>query len=197
MDVLDDAGCLAMDLERLGAPRSAASFMRWYEEFFGVPEPVSLEHHKIAYRAFMRAKVSGVRGMQGMQTEAAEARRLADLSLRHLRAARARLVLVGGAPRIAAEALAHHAWADFRALRCVAPIDVLRHRLAARRRLPAAWSDADERIGVRLAREAEKWPSGEEIDTAGSADKAVEQATTVLGLEPLSDRPRRPNMAPD
>jgi len=281
MDVLDDAACLAMDLERLGAPRLAASFMRWYEEFSGIPQPVSLEHHYIAYRAFMRAKVAGVRAGQGVPTEVPVAQRLADISLRHLRAARVRLVLVGGAPgtgkstlaealsdrigatllradrvrkevvgidprthapaepgqgiydrattnrtydellrraeqalamgesvvldasfasaehRVAAEALARRASADFAALRCAAPIDVLRHRLAARHRVPAAWSDADERIGVRLAREAEKWPSGAEIDTAGSAEKAVEQATTVLGLEPLSHWPRRPQMAPD
>ncbi|WP_462187228.1 aminoglycoside phosphotransferase family protein, partial [Frankia sp. CcWB2] len=46
-DVLADAACLAMDLERLGAPDEARRFLAWYREFSAETHPVSLDHHYI------------------------------------------------------------------------------------------------------------------------------------------------------
>nr|WP_225311401.1 bifunctional aminoglycoside phosphotransferase/ATP-binding protein [Microbispora cellulosiformans] len=98
VDGLDDAAFLAMDLERLGAPRLAESFLCWYAEFSGDPSPPSLWHHYVAYRAFVRAKVACLRHGQGDDAAAWEARRLAELTLGHLQAGVVTLVLVGGLP---------------------------------------------------------------------------------------------------
>jgi hypothetical protein len=97
LDRLDDACFLAMDLERLDAPELGAHFLSWFAEFSGDPAPPSLVHHYIAYRAFVRAKVAGLRADQGAPA-AVEARRLADLARRHLEAGAVALILVGGAP---------------------------------------------------------------------------------------------------
>lgn len=103
LDVLDDMACLAMDLERLGAPRAAVELMAAYREFSADTFPDSLAHHYIAYRAFMRAKVTALRTEQAQATqrvaeEAAEAVRLAELARDHLRRGEVRLIAVGGAP---------------------------------------------------------------------------------------------------
>ncbi|WP_431921012.1 AAA family ATPase [Nonomuraea jabiensis] len=98
LDGLDDAAFLAMDLERLGAPRLAELFLHWYTEFSGDHAPPALWHHFVAYRALVRAKVAGVRHQQGDSGAPREARELAELALRHLRAGAVTLVLVGGAP---------------------------------------------------------------------------------------------------
>ncbi|OHV31571.1 hypothetical protein BCD49_31605 [Pseudofrankia sp. EUN1h] len=97
-DVLGDVAFLAMDLERLGAREEAERFVGWYREFSGETHPPSLEHLYIAYRAFVRAKVTCVRSGQGDGDAADLARRLAALTLDHLRRGRVRLVLVGGLP---------------------------------------------------------------------------------------------------
>lgn len=98
IDVLDDVAFLAMDLEHLGRPDLATRFLRWYMEFSGTPTVSSLEHHYIAYRAFVRAKVSCVKATQGMPGAADDADVLARLALRHLRVGEVTLTLVGGAP---------------------------------------------------------------------------------------------------
>ncbi|WP_182881795.1 AAA family ATPase [Microbispora sp. H10949] len=98
VDGLDDAAFLAMDLERLGAPRLAELFLCWYAEFSGDPSPPSLWHHYVAYRAFVRAKVACLRHGQGDSAAAWEARSLAELTLGHLQAGAVTLVLVGGLP---------------------------------------------------------------------------------------------------
>jgi aminoglycoside phosphotransferase family enzyme/predicted kinase len=97
-DVLGDVAFLAMDLERLGAGAQAERFLGWYREFSGETHPPSLAHLYIAYRAFVRAKVTCVRAAQGDADAADLARRLADLAADHLRRGRVRLVLVGGLP---------------------------------------------------------------------------------------------------
>ncbi|OHV62176.1 AAA family ATPase [Pseudofrankia sp. BMG5.36] len=97
-DVLGDVAFLAMDLERLGAREEAERFLGWYREFAGEVHPPSLAHLYIAYRAFVRAKVSCLRSGQGDPDAADLARRLAALALDHLRRGRVRLVLVGGLP---------------------------------------------------------------------------------------------------
>lgn len=98
MDGLDDAALLAMDLERLGAPQLAQTFLDGYAEFTGTPRVPSLEHHYIAYRALMRAKVACVRYSQGVQESGDEARQLARIAVAHLRAGEPRMIVVGGLP---------------------------------------------------------------------------------------------------
>jgi aminoglycoside phosphotransferase family enzyme/predicted kinase len=98
LDVLDDIAFLAMDLERLGRPDLATHFIGCYLELSGTPTVPSLQHHYIAYRAFVRAKVACIQVRQGRDTAVAEARDYADLALRHLEAGEVTLTLVGGAP---------------------------------------------------------------------------------------------------
>ncbi|MFF7640921.1 AAA family ATPase [Streptomyces canus] len=98
VDGLDDAAFLAMDLEQLGAPQAAAFFLAEYGEYSGDPAPPSLRHHYVAYRAFVRAKVSLIQARQGTPGAEAAARRLVTTALRHLRASAVGLTLVGGLP---------------------------------------------------------------------------------------------------
>ena len=73
-DVLADAAFLAMDLERLGRPELARLFLDAYAEFTAETHPPSLEHHYVAYRAFVRAKVECLRSAQGTRPAPAEPR---------------------------------------------------------------------------------------------------------------------------
>ncbi len=97
-DVLADAAFLAMDLERLGRPDLATSFLDQYRSAAGDSWPSSLAHHYVAYRAQVRAKVACVRWSQGDEASAATAAILLRLCRDHLRRAEVKLVLVGGAP---------------------------------------------------------------------------------------------------
>lgn len=105
VDGLDDAAFLAMDLERLGAPRLAEQFMGWYAEYSGDPAPTSLRHHYAAYRSLVRAKVDVLRAIQGDPEAAAVARQLLGMTLKHLRAAAVTLVMIGGLPGTGKSAL--------------------------------------------------------------------------------------------
>ena len=58
VDRIDDIAFLAMDLERLGAPKLAEGLIDSYREFSGDTAPAGLLHHYMAYRAFVRAKVA-------------------------------------------------------------------------------------------------------------------------------------------
>ncbi|MET9750676.1 AAA family ATPase [Streptomyces ardesiacus] len=98
VDGLDDAAFLAMDLEQLGAPESAAFFLAQYSEYSADAAPPSLWHHYVAYRAFVRAKVAMIRARQGAPGAQAAARRLLLTALRHLRASAVGLTLVAGLP---------------------------------------------------------------------------------------------------
>jgi predicted kinase len=100
VDVLDDVAFLAMDLEHLGAPGAAERFLSWYREFSAMPVVPSLQHHFIAYRAFVRSKVASIRAAQQGEHGAADglANAFAKQALRHLHAGEVRMVLVGGAP---------------------------------------------------------------------------------------------------
>ena len=62
LDQLDDVCCLAMDLERLGAPAAASAFLGDYLELTGDTAPPAMLHHFVAYRAFVRAKVGCLPG---------------------------------------------------------------------------------------------------------------------------------------
>ena len=107
LDGLDDASFLAMDLDRLGRPDLAEQFIDWYAEFTADPAPASLRHHYVAYRALVRAKVSCIRAGQRPQATSSAAQ-LADLALRHLRAAAVTLILVGGPPGTGKTVLSGH-----------------------------------------------------------------------------------------
>ncbi len=87
-----------MDLEHLGAPGTAHRFLGRYREFSADPAPPSLWHHYIAYRAFVRAKVSLIRARQTGRDRDIGGERLLRSAVRHLRLAQPRLVLVGGLP---------------------------------------------------------------------------------------------------
>jgi predicted kinase len=87
-----------MDLERIGAPELGARFLDFYAEFSAGPRTTSLEHHYIAYRALVRAKVAGLRFRQGVSSQAEVARALTDIAAAHLRAGEPRLIIVGGLP---------------------------------------------------------------------------------------------------
>jgi len=106
LDGLDDAAFLAMDLGRLGAPALAEQFTSAYAEYSGDPAPVSLHHHYVAYRAFVRAKIACLRAEGGDMAPGFEARRLAEVALRHLHAGAVTLVAVGGLPGTGKSALA-------------------------------------------------------------------------------------------
>ncbi|MFF8193236.1 AAA family ATPase [Streptomyces bobili] len=98
VDGLDDAAFLAMDLEQLGAPEAAAYFLAQYSEYSGDPAPASLWHHYVAYRAFVRAKVSLIQARQGAPGAETASRRLVSTTLRHLRTSAVALTVVGGLP---------------------------------------------------------------------------------------------------
>jgi uncharacterized protein len=94
-DVLYDVGFLAMDLERLGALELALAFLDWYREFSAETHPRSLEHHYVAYRALVRAKISCLKG--GV-ADLADARAYLAQCRRHLLDGRVQLVVIGGLP---------------------------------------------------------------------------------------------------
>lgn len=98
IDVLDDVAFLAMDLEWLGAPRLAEHLLARYVELSGDPAPATLRHHFVAYRAFVRAKVSCLQGAAVRGGATWQAAGYAELAVRHLRAGEVRMVLVGGPP---------------------------------------------------------------------------------------------------
>jgi aminoglycoside phosphotransferase family enzyme/predicted kinase len=98
VDGVDDAACLAMDLEYLGREDLAGRFLdRYCSEVLDEPA-MSLQHHYIAYRAFVRAKVACLRYTQGSRAARDDARGHCDLALRHLRVGTVRMALVGGLP---------------------------------------------------------------------------------------------------
>ena len=140
VDGLDDAAFLAMDLERLGAPRLAGKFTAWYAEFSADPAPAALVHHYTAYRAFVRAKIAFLRAAQGDLAAGAAARQLTGMTMEHLRAGTVTLVLVGGLPGTGKTALAGALAAE---LGCtVLSSDRIRKELAgvpAEQPCPAPW----------------------------------------------------------
>ena len=87
-----------MDLEWLGRPDLAATWLDAYVEFSGDPAPAALRHHYMAYRAFVRAKVACLRHQQGDAEAASDAEGHAELTRRHLEDGAVRLALVGGLP---------------------------------------------------------------------------------------------------
>ncbi len=111
LDVLDDVACLAMDLERLGAPELGRGFLDAYAEFSGAPQPAALVHHYTAYRAVMRAMVAAIHGSQYQVVPPPgtvdPVHRLLQMGADHLTRGRVRLVVVGGGPASDKTTLAH------------------------------------------------------------------------------------------
>ena len=97
VDVLADVAFLVMDLQRLGHPDLAVTFLRAYCEFSDEHHPGSLAHVHVAQRALVRAKVAAIRHQQD-PAAGDEVPRFLDQALDHLRRAELRLVLVGGIP---------------------------------------------------------------------------------------------------
>jgi len=140
VDVLDDAAFLAADLERLGQPGLGSRFLNWYVEYSGDTAPESLVNHYLAYRAFVRAKVAGVRRAQGDSQSAREASKLLLMTRRHLAAGEVCLVLVGGPPGTGKTTTAGHL-ADMLGLTLISS-DRIRKELAGlapEAAVPAEW----------------------------------------------------------
>jgi aminoglycoside phosphotransferase family enzyme/predicted kinase len=97
-DVLADVAFLAMDLESLGFAALAGRLMDGYRRYCAETHPLSLEHHYVAYRAFVRAKVACLRHEQGDAAAAARAVDLLAQCRRRLHQGRVHLLLVGGLP---------------------------------------------------------------------------------------------------
>ncbi len=97
-DVVLDVAFLAMDLERLGRPDLTRHFLDAYREFTAESHPRSLEHHYIAYRALVRAKVACLLAAGGQPSARDDASALMELCARHLYQGRIQLVAVGGTP---------------------------------------------------------------------------------------------------
>jgi aminoglycoside phosphotransferase family enzyme/predicted kinase len=97
-DVLADVAFLAMDLEVRGRGELARYLVDRYREHTDEHHPRSLEHHYVAYRAFVRAKIECLRAGQGDPAARDRARTLLALAVRRSRAARVHLVAVGGLP---------------------------------------------------------------------------------------------------
>ncbi|WP_051026964.1 bifunctional aminoglycoside phosphotransferase/ATP-binding protein [Nocardia higoensis] len=129
VDALDDAAFLAMDLEFLGHPEHARSFLDAYARAADDPAPDSLRHHYIAYRATVRAKTDRVRHDQNDPAAAGNARRHLDLALRHLELGAVRLALVGGLPGTGKSTVATRLAAEVGAV--VLSSDEVRERMRA------------------------------------------------------------------
>ncbi len=97
-DTLSDAAFLAMDVESYGHAELADGFLEAYASESGDRFPLSLAHHYLAYRAFVRAKIACLAAQQGRAEKAAGARQLLALTEDHLRQAQVRMILVGGVP---------------------------------------------------------------------------------------------------
>lgn len=98
VDVIDDAACLAMDLDRLAAPELSWAFLDAYLEGSGDTSPRTLVDHYLAYRALVRAKVACLRADQSGGATAAQAYFLLRMAVEHLVVGRVMLVSVGGLP---------------------------------------------------------------------------------------------------
>ena len=175
-DVCGDVGFLAMDMERLGRPDAAQSFIQAYERHSGSRLPPSLLHLHIALRAYVRAKVACLRSEQ-VAASADSVRALHVLALRHLRSARSALVLVGGLPGTGKSTLAagladQTGWALVRS-------DELRHQhqpLDPDRYAPDAVASVYEEL-LRIGRE--HLERGESVILDASWVSAQERARAV------------------
>lgn len=97
-DVLLDLAFLMMDLELHGAPDLARALVGRYRQLGAGQHPRSLEHHYVAYRAWVRVKVECLRHESGDPGARERAAIALDLARSEARAARVHLVAIGGLP---------------------------------------------------------------------------------------------------
>ena len=97
-DVLLDLAFLMMDLELHGAPELARALVDKYRQLDAGQHPRSLEHHYVAYRAWVRAKVECLRYEAGDPGARERAGAALELARSEARAARVHLVAIGGLP---------------------------------------------------------------------------------------------------
>jgi aminoglycoside phosphotransferase family enzyme/predicted kinase len=127
-DVANDVAFLAMDLERLGAPAAARTFIESYERVTGRLLPRSLLDFYIAYRALVRSKIHCIRARAGLDpTSADTANSLVELAISHLSRTPV-LFVVGGLPGTGKSTLAREIGRRFDAV--VVNSDVIRKQLA-------------------------------------------------------------------
>lgn len=98
VDRIDDAACLAMDLEFLGRKDFGDYFLQRYAIHSADRAPSSLTDFYIAYRAVVRAKVDCLRQSQGTLDAAGNVARHLAIAIQHLEHGSVRLALVGGNP---------------------------------------------------------------------------------------------------
>lgn len=273
-DVLLDLAFLMMDLTLHDAPDLSGALVECYRRLDAESHPRSLEHHYVAYRAWVRAKVECLRHEAGDVDARRRAPVALELSRREARATRIHLVAVGGLPgsgkSVLSRALvdlddrdwalmssdeirkefaglpptvdagapfgtgiydaAHTAatytemarrattaldrginvvldasWTDERqramlqrvaadhhaALTptlCVAPLDMCRARLTARRTEPHV-SDADHAVLRRMAERTTGWPDAVGLDTTGTPQRAAAELRAILDERPTPSTP--------
>jgi predicted kinase len=144
-----------------GTPSSAATAHR-----------PALQHHYIAYRAYVRAKVGCLRYAQGDIGAASDVPAYTDLALRHLRAGAVRLVLIGGPPATGKTTLAGHLADTLGAV--VLSSDHVRKELAG---MPAGTSAA---CGYRQGIYAPAWTERTYAELLRRARRLLERGETVV-----------------
>lgn len=97
-DVLLDLAFLMMDLDLHGAPELARVLVNRYRQLDAERHARSLEHHYVAYRAWVRAKVECLKYQAGDTSARERAAAALALCRARSRAARVHLVPVGGLP---------------------------------------------------------------------------------------------------
>lgn len=165
-DVLADLAFLAMDLERLGRPELATLVLDEYRDLTADHWPDSLEHHYLAYRAQVRAKVRSLMAAGGDVRAGAEAWEMLRLATAHAEAARVRLVLVGGLPGRGKTTLT--AALERRGAGVVLSSDVIRKELAGIPARQPAGAPVDEGLY------SPEW-------TRRTYDELLERAEALLG----------------
>lgn len=188
-DVLADVAFLAMDLERLGRADLGREFLDAYRSASGDAWPATLEHHHIAYRAHVRAKVACMRVRQGAPAARRAAVDLHALARRHLEAGQVQLVLVGGSPGTGKSTLATALGGRLGAVvassdrvrdevepRSAAPNDELRGGRYTPERLDRVYGELLERAGTMLALGEHVVLDASWLDPA-QRDRAAELAT--------------------
>jgi predicted kinase len=84
VDGLDDAACLAMDLERLGSANLASRFVAWFAEFSGEARVDSLIHHYNRLSGRGPAEGGLLRWARGIRRRGQRLGNLAQIALRTL-----------------------------------------------------------------------------------------------------------------
>jgi uncharacterized protein len=210
VDCIDDAACLAMDLEFLGRKDLAEVFLDCYRRHSGDPAPPSLKDFYIAYHAVVQAKADCVRFSQGTPDATSDVSRHLSLAIEHLTAGAVRLALVGGGPASGntalARSLAERVGAE------VISIDEVQHELEQSNSIAGendilgdGWCAAHSAAGIHdiaLRRAHTRLANGQSVIVAGAwcdpAQRrlaeylATETRSTLLEIDCMSTTPAEP-----